>query len=641
MNIKKQCLIEIYNMSKTLDIVELIENNPITRLSNTYNTRLLYKLKTNFTDFQQQLFVSSFYCYLNYDKSKDFVIDLDNVWSWLGFGQKDTAKMLIVKSFRVDNDYKILLRSKSEQTNAIENKQENHNKKIRGGHNKETILLTIKTFKSLCLKAQTKKANEIHEYYMKMEELLQQAVEEESTELKTQLQQKNEIIEQQKQKEIELKKQLHTTTETEKQKMLLSEYGVNGPIVYIIKVKSYENGEYIIKIGESRRGVRNRYNEHKQRYGDILLLDCFLVDKSKDFENFLHKHPQIRHNKVTTFEGHETEQELFLIGGELSYTTVLRIIDENKNNFKTYSFSEIERMQKECERLKTGENKIVVDASYNIINSINNRTLFAEEFNEIKKQNQLLITKIDNLEKTHEKSIQEILNKLNAMQTKTTTNFNEPLPTLGPRLQKINPDTLQLIKIYETVAECMKEDNRLKRPSLNKAILENSVYAGYRWLFVDRELDANTIHNIEPTKQTKTQNLGYIVKLNEEKTEILNVYLDRKTAAQNNNYSSISSLDNPVKNGTITNGNYYMLYDKCDEALKTAFSEKHNIRELILYKDGVGQYNTNNELIREFVSKYDCCKLAPVGEKSLTKALNQNILYNNHYYRFIGAKLKI
>jgi hypothetical protein len=38
--------------------------------------------------------------------------------------------------------------------------------KQNGGHNKQTILLTIKCFKSLCLKAQTKKAGEIHEYYM-------------------------------------------------------------------------------------------------------------------------------------------------------------------------------------------------------------------------------------------------------------------------------------------------------------------------------------------------------------------------------------------------------------------------------------------------------------------------------------------
>ena len=71
-----------------LDIVELIENNQITRLSKDYNIKLLTKIKEKFTDFEQQLFLSSFYCYLNCDPINDFVIDLDNVWKWLDFGQK-------------------------------------------------------------------------------------------------------------------------------------------------------------------------------------------------------------------------------------------------------------------------------------------------------------------------------------------------------------------------------------------------------------------------------------------------------------------------------------------------------------------------------------------------------------------------
>jgi hypothetical protein len=45
-------------------------------------------------------------------------------------------------------------------------------KKTRGGHNKETLLLSVKTFKSLCLKACTKQADKIHEYYIKLEETL-------------------------------------------------------------------------------------------------------------------------------------------------------------------------------------------------------------------------------------------------------------------------------------------------------------------------------------------------------------------------------------------------------------------------------------------------------------------------------------
>ena len=54
-----------------LNIVELIEKNPITKLSNNYNNKLLNKIKENFNEIEQKLFVSSFYCYLNYNKNND------------------------------------------------------------------------------------------------------------------------------------------------------------------------------------------------------------------------------------------------------------------------------------------------------------------------------------------------------------------------------------------------------------------------------------------------------------------------------------------------------------------------------------------------------------------------------------------
>ena len=92
-----------------LNIVELIENNPISKLSKEYNNKLLNKIKENFTGFEQQLFVSSFYCYLNYDKNLDFVIDLDNVWKWMGFSSKFTSMRILEKNFKLNIDYKNLL----------------------------------------------------------------------------------------------------------------------------------------------------------------------------------------------------------------------------------------------------------------------------------------------------------------------------------------------------------------------------------------------------------------------------------------------------------------------------------------------------------------------------------------------------
>ena len=79
----------------SVDIVNLIESNPITKLNGNYQSKLVEKVKNNFSNYEQQLFLSSFYCYLKYDLKNDFVIDLDDVWKWVGFNQKVKAKILL------------------------------------------------------------------------------------------------------------------------------------------------------------------------------------------------------------------------------------------------------------------------------------------------------------------------------------------------------------------------------------------------------------------------------------------------------------------------------------------------------------------------------------------------------------------
>ena len=54
--------------------------------------------------------------------------------------------------------------------------------------------MTIKTFKKLCMKACTKKADEIHDYFIRLEEILQETISEESTELQKQLEASNALL---------------------------------------------------------------------------------------------------------------------------------------------------------------------------------------------------------------------------------------------------------------------------------------------------------------------------------------------------------------------------------------------------------------------------------------------------------------
>lgn len=438
-------------------------------------------------------------------------------------------------------------------------------------------------------------------------------------ELEKQLEQaKNEIV----QIEETNKKELDEKVLREREKMLLREYGHIGSLFYIIKVKTNSDGTYIVKIGESRRGVQSRYDQHKTVYGEILLLDCFLVDKSLDFEQFILNHENIKFNKVTDLEKHEGGKELFLIGKNLTYKMLLHIINTNIKSFN----NNVEYLRVENETLKQ-----VIASSNQTQEQYDNISIIQELLNNQKEMMKI----IQNLEKSN----REILEKICPTQIKVTTGFEQPLVRLGPRLQKINPENLNLVKVYESVAECIKESNFvMKRPTIDKAVKENTIYQGYRWMYVDRDKDPNIIDNIIPTKVTKIQNIGYIAKLNNEKTEILNVYLDRKTASISNGYESSSALDNPVKNGTITKGNYYVLFDKCSSEIKDAFIEKHG--EPLLYKDGIGQYDSTGHLINEFICKYDCIKKLKMNDKTLAKALDKNITYNNTYFKTLGSKLQ-
>ena len=610
-------------MSMSVDIVRLIESNPIARFNQTYQSKLIEKLQTNFSDYEQQLFLSNFYCYLKYDKVNDFVIDIDDIWTWLGFNKKCNAKRLVNNFFIIDKDYKVFLLRMEKQTFDSENMmeieeeyniiQDDKSNKQHGGHNKEKIMLNIITFKKLCLKAGTKRADEIHDYFIKLEEILYEILEEETSELKTQLLQ----IEDKKQKEYEVK--LLKQKVLDREKILLDEYATSGPLVYIIRVKTLESGRYVIKLGESRIGISNRYAEHKHKYEECLLLDCFAVTRSKDFESFIHNHENVRLNKVTNLVNHENENELFMIGKDLPYTMLLKIINNNLKYFNSINAE----LQRENENLK-----MMLE-----MKETNNENIFVKELVKAVKQ---LSNKIDSVEKMNK----EIIEKMNRPQSRTTTGFNEPLVNLGPRLQKINPDTLELIKVYENVAEVMRENSNIKRPSLNKAIVENRTYCNYRWLFVERSLDPLVVNNIVPTRPSIQKNIGYIAKLNQDKSEILAVYIDRKTAAHENNYGSIGALDNPVKKFTLTKGHYYTLYDNCSEELRTSFEASNNGYP-VLYRNGIGQYDENGNIIHIFLCKYYCCNILGISDKSLTKSIKKNIPYNGHFFREIGDRLMI
>jgi phage anti-repressor protein len=345
------------------NIVDLIENNPITKLSTTYQNTLLTKIKAKFTETEQQLFVASFYGFLKYDSNTDFVIDLDDVWKWLDFSTKQKSKMLLEAQFVKDKDYITLLNPPVRQSDNT-----------RGGHNKEIIMLNVATFKRFCLKAGTKKADEIHEYYVKLEETLHEVVQEESTELKTQLEQKTILLE-----------NTEKTVEKIREKTLVEQFGRNTQCVYYGSIDNVSGtNERLLKFGNSNN-LAGRVSQHKETYSNFRLLNAFKVDNKLQVENEMKEHPLFAERQRTITIKSKNYIELLSMSG-LTFTILDKTIRDiilssecNPENFK--------KVLEENKRLK----KVI--ESHVHFNNMNELVLLRAENKNLKIENLRIIKK--------------------------------------------------------------------------------------------------------------------------------------------------------------------------------------------------------------------------------------------------------
>ena len=329
---------------KKIDILDIIEKNPISTISNNCNTKLLIKIKENFTSVEQQHFLSNFYCYLNYDNINDFVVDVDNIWKWLGFSSKYNLIRILENFFVKNIDYK-------DFSLCSEEKQEIGNK---GGHNIIKIMLNLKCFKSVCLKAQTTKASKIHEYYLKLETVLFETLKEDSHEFTKTLIQKNAMLEE-KDRIIELAiKEKQRAVE----KAIVSQFPVNTECIYIGTIENTnENGEKLIKFGHSNDLFSRVSYHHCNSYKNFVLVNAFKVNNRTEIENLIKNSSKIKKylRKITIDGKNKTEiiayDEIFSI--EKIIFHIKDIIQS-----RVYSVENFNRIIHENEYLKKDLNEL-------------------------------------------------------------------------------------------------------------------------------------------------------------------------------------------------------------------------------------------------------------------------------------------
>ena len=176
---------------------------------------LVKKIREKLDIQDQEIFIQSFYAYMNYHPTNDFPINLEHVFKMIGFANKSNAKRTLKHNFTENEDYKSIFIPRDENKLEVlllrteEQKKEDN----RGGHNKDDIMLNVDTFKNLCMIAKTDKGKEIRKYYIKMEEIIIEYTKEELQTQSEQLQMQLKAKEQQSEQLQTQSEQLQTQSE--------------------------------------------------------------------------------------------------------------------------------------------------------------------------------------------------------------------------------------------------------------------------------------------------------------------------------------------------------------------------------------------------------------------------------------------
>jgi hypothetical protein len=383
---------------KIVDFVALVKNNPLTKLTSDYNSKIIERVRSSFTGEEQQLFVANYYCFLNHKKT-DFVIDLDLTWKWIGFGKKSDCKSLLINNFTDNSDYIIQLENskisvEEEGTKAIAARAAKPTElkiepKNIGGRPNETILLTTNCFKLLCLKAKTKKSHTIHQYYINLEEIMNELVTEQAIELRNKLQIKEIEFIEEKYKLIEI--------------TLLSQFPINEQCIYygIIDNVSGKN-EKLLKAGFTNE-LGRRIKEHKKTYKNFRLLKAFKVSNMRNIENCIKNHSILQKNQRS-------------------------LVIEDHNYVELYAYEQLT-----MDKFESIINKIIKETEYNIENYtklLGSNNDLEIELNDLKNENKKLLEKnktlTDKLIKYAPTSVSEIMvsEETKQLQKNMTTNIS-------------------------------------------------------------------------------------------------------------------------------------------------------------------------------------------------------------------------
>jgi phage anti-repressor protein len=547
----------------------------------TEGSDLFQLLRDNMNTEEQALFMDSFKMYLQHGNDDDaFVVNLDDVWEWMGFVKKFNALRLLQKLFTEEKDF-------ITQNNSLlrGEKRVQH-----GGQNKETILMSVQTFKMLCFQANTEKAKKVREYYIKMEKVMQKYIEKLMIDTRTKLEE--ELIK--KTLKIEETKE---KASWERHNALLNAYR-NKRLVYIMFIENVEEG-MVIKIGSSKRvqsrisKVCNTFNLHNQ----IKVLHVFPSELFREFENSIHASKSvIKYKYCKRINNHAYSTETYLMKNNNTLKSLVLYIQGKALHYQALTREERDIIFKtDCVHQRNALIDIYKNDPVKLLAALQ-APFRIETYDVNLRQLQINSTTIlpenaiaieDPVESSVEAPIKAFVDSpdsdsddepVDEGNTEPPTRDSRERKSCGPKVQLYNPSDLSKVdRVICGIFQVLIDMPETSLTQIKTATKNKTVYKGYRWYLIPQDdPDPNRPRDIGGTNELQERKVGFVAMLNLDKTIVERVFRTQGVAASEFTFHK-SLMSNAVKYGVPYQGKCWVFWDTLNQSLQNEFLKTNTL----------------------------------------------------------------
>jgi len=385
-------------------------------------------------------------------------------------------------------------------------------------------------------------------------------------------------------------------------------------IVYTAWLEDLEENHYVMKIG-STADLKQRVTNIVQDFGNCMLLDVFEVDYYTKCERKCHNDYRIEQFAYTEIiNKKKASTESYKVTNEI-YDEIIKVIKEYQEYFSQISYNEILAIEEVKLKRKEVELEIVKTKKETMNTS-------SSKFNEIE------VFDEDDDSSDSDLSVETFIKTRKSTRSPRVQQY-EPIP---------NSNDFKLVKTYDSIIEVLRDNDGCSVGGLKPACKNNTLYRGYRWLFLDRDKEIKH-YNIPPTVNIREVSHELVAMLNIDKNKILQVFPSIKHASEARHFKSLAAISKAIKNESLSSGHYWKRYHDCDEALKEEYEKHNTLPDKPPKVNGIRvqqiSMNKDKGVIKEFTSISDVLKQFQMSRVSLKNANKNNTPHNGYYWKII------